>query len=248
MAATIFGFMQLRTALLAILASFILGVALALQWVAHAVPGDTPSRTGSPSSTASVQRPPPVLEAKSRTQERTIPVPPQVFQKLLFIAISEKDHKISPQLQEILSLSSDSVDKINAIVLSYIEKIQAVEARHSKVSRDASGDLTIDIEPFPAEGVAIRASFHNALASVLGSDGADAFEDVSARDLQRQLSFFGTPNRRIKVVASAPGEQQLFRVTDQRDFDGKGYGPKPAVRTFTLAQFVDRYGYLVGGI
>jgi hypothetical protein len=152
------------------------------------------------------------------------PVPERLVGKLDVHAVSD-DFTLHEDLAEMLRITPEERESINAAFLSAREMVQAAEEEVLVALSPTPEVGLVEIPPYEERGTEVRRHLIAALESALGSNRAPWAASAAGRDLERKFGGFGRGTRTIRFeLVYGDGESgPVVRIRDQREMpDGEG--------------------------
>ncbi len=151
-------------------------------------------------------------------------VPERLVGKLDVAAVAD-DFTLHEDLAEVLRITPEERERINAAFLSAREMVQAAEDEVLVALSPTPEVGLVEIPPYEARGEEVRQHLVAALDSALGSNRAPWAASVAGRDLERRFGGFGRGTRtiRFELVYGDAESDPVIRIRDQREMpDGEG--------------------------
>jgi len=151
-------------------------------------------------------------------------VPERLVGRLDVSAVAD-DFTLHEDLAELLRITPEERERINAAFLSAREMVAAAEDEVMVTLSPTPEVGIVEIPPYESRGEEVRQHLAAALDSALGSNRAPWASSAAGRDLERRFGGFGRGTRTIRFeLVYGDGESgPTVRIRDQREMpDGEG--------------------------
>ena len=147
----------------------------------------------------------------------TFPLPDAQMANLRLVPVDE-DMAVSADLAEVLRLSDQELDTLDATFNGTRTVLRELEAEKISVAEPGENQVVLSIPPYAEEGQVVREELYGALKQTLGAGRFDRFLQVAEAGLDERFDYFGEADRTLEFEAvqdAASGDPQLF-VRDER--------------------------------
>lgn len=103
--------------------------------------------------------------------------------------------KLTPGFVGLFALTPTEQDKMLVAIRRAREKLATLELANGRITRDANGEITLSVQPFPIEGGKVLDETMKAFAAILGPERNDAFRRMHAKRFEEAFGSFGVDRR-----------------------------------------------------
>jgi RNA polymerase sigma factor (sigma-70 family) len=126
----------------------------------------------------------------------------------------DRQGKLDWSFVDLFALTPAEQGQLQQAIDGVREKLANLERENAKITREADGNITVAVQPFPVEGGKVYDEMIQAFAEVLGPERNEAYHKIGAEQFEKSLGRFGAAERTYVFgydTSERPGQPYTFQ-------------------------------------